>query len=65
MLRVTVPETMGIDEIDADRKALWPADIYTVTGVLLKHDAQESYLHPFPKGVYILRSDAGTQKTVR
>ncbi len=65
VLRVTVPETMGIDEIDADRKAHWPADIYTVTGIPVKYDAPESFMHSLPKGVYILRSAAGTRKVIR
>lgn len=65
VLRVTVPETMGIDEIGAVGNAPWPADVYTVTGILLKREAPDSYLHSLPKGVYILRSAAGARKVIR
>lgn len=65
VLTVTVTGTASVDGPARDNFRLWPADVFTVTGLLLKRNAGEADLKSLSSGVYLLRSPAGIRKVIR
>lgn len=65
VLSVTVPKSVtGIDEVEMDAAAQWPADIFTTTGILLRRGASESDFRSLPRGIYILSTPSGVRKQI-
>ncbi|MDE5652836.1 MAG: Ig-like domain-containing protein, partial [Muribaculaceae bacterium] len=60
---VTVGENSAVDEISADTfDSSEPADVYTLSGILVKSGATPADIAALPAGLYILRQGPTAKK---
>ena len=59
-----VSTTAGIENAGIDTAPAFPADIYSISGMLIRRQATEKELNSLQPGIYIVRSASGISKIV-